>query len=139
MFLVNMGSPPTDPPLFRIPRMHRFLLALTIVLGQTLLVIADDKPSQPQLYRASIKPHWLSDRPCFWYRNGLANGAREFVLVDAQKGTREPALDHERLAAALSEQLGEEVAATHLPIDALEFVGDESIRLHSPKAVWRLQ
>ena len=41
----------------------------------------------------------------FWYRVSMGDGS-EFVLVDAAKGTRAPAFDHERLAAALSSATG---------------------------------
>src|SRR5690348_11331185 len=61
-------------------------------------------PRQPsgQVYKARIAPHWFHHDTRFWYRNDLRGGAREFILVDAERGTRLPAFDHQRLAAALS-------------------------------------
>ena len=119
--------------------MHRSLLALIFLLSPSFVHAQEEHNRPPQMYRASIKPHWLTDRPCFWYRNGLADDAREFLFVDAQQATREPAFDHQRLASALAEQLGEAVSATHLPIDTLAYESDESVVLHGAKGVWRLE
>ena len=50
----------------------------------------------------SVQPHWIrggGDR--FWFRNRTLQGY-EFVVVDAAAGTRRPAFDHARLAAAMS-------------------------------------
>ncbi len=35
-----------------------------------------------------VQPRWTEDGDAFWYENTTADGAREFVLVDAVKGTR---------------------------------------------------
>jgi dipeptidyl aminopeptidase/acylaminoacyl peptidase len=42
-----------------------------------------------KVIRAKVEPHWFDDGNKFWYRNDLPGGKREFVLVDAVKGTRE--------------------------------------------------
>ena len=57
--------------------------------------------------RTEIIPHWFDDNTRFWYRNDLAAGAREFIVVDAVKGTRVPAFDHKRLAAAVAKAAGQ--------------------------------
>lgn len=67
----------------------------------------------PLVYRSGVRPNWLPGER-FWYRVATANGP-EFVLVDAARGTREPAFDHARLAAALSAATGTKVEATRLP------------------------
>ena len=51
--------------------------------------------------RAEIKPHWLADNHRFWYRVQTGANTHEFILVDAATGTRQPAFDHAKLAAAL--------------------------------------
>jgi dipeptidyl aminopeptidase/acylaminoacyl peptidase len=38
---------------------------------------------------AKVEAHWTSDGGRFWYSRTEANGKKEFVLVDATKGTRE--------------------------------------------------
>ena len=39
--------------------------------------------------RAKVDANWFDNGNRFWYRNDLAGGKKEFVLVDAVKGTRE--------------------------------------------------
>ncbi|MEX0891695.1 MAG: S9 family peptidase, partial [Gemmatimonadota bacterium] len=68
--------------------------------------------------RDAVRPVWV-DGERFWYRNTLAVGA-EFVLVDAARGTREPAFDHTRLAGALTGVLGRTVESAELPFRAFE-------------------
>ncbi len=79
------------------------------------------RPARPVqgVYKDRITPHWLADNTRFWYRNDLAGKTKEFILVDAERGTREPAFDHARLAAALSQAAGLECRAEQLPFDAL--------------------
>ena len=58
----------------------------------------------PLVYRAGVRPNWMeNDR--FWYRVTTAEGA-EFIVVDPAAGTRRPAFDHARVAAALSSAVG---------------------------------
>ncbi|MCO1578336.1 prolyl oligopeptidase family serine peptidase [Crossiella sp. SN42] len=64
---------------------------------------------------ARVRPRWLDDGARFWYR---VDG--RFVLVDPVAGTREPAFDHARLAAALAEAAGQQVDAGELPFRAIE-------------------
>src|SRR5262245_22173621 len=54
------------------------------------------------VFRDRVVAHWFGDNTRFWYRNDLADGAREFVLVDAAKGLRQPAFDHAKLAGTLA-------------------------------------
>src|SRR3989442_14515626 len=49
------------------------------------------------VYKARITPHWFQNDTRFWYRNDLKGNTKEFILVDAEKGTRQPAFDHEEL------------------------------------------
>ena len=74
------------------------------------------------VYKDRIVPHWFGDNTQFWYRNDLAGKTKEFLLVDAERGVREPAFDHPRLAAALSKTAGVEYKADQLPFDAIEYV-----------------
>jgi len=76
----------------------------------------------PLVLRGSVRPNWLpGDR--FWYRNTIENGS-QFVLVDAAKGTRAPAFDHVRIAAALSATTGTKYDASHLPFTQFTFSDD---------------
>jgi len=74
------------------------------------------------VYKSRITPHWLEGNTQFWYRNDLRGGTKEFILVDAEKGTRQRAFDHEKLAAALAKAAGESVQADKLPFGDIEFL-----------------
>ncbi|MFI5461404.1 MAG: prolyl oligopeptidase family serine peptidase, partial [Isosphaerales bacterium] len=83
-----------------------------------------------RVFKARISPHWFHQNSRFWYRNDLRGGAREFILVNAESGTREPAFDHQKLALALSKAVGgEAIKADRLPFDAIDFV-DDGKRIH---------
>ena len=65
------------------------------------------------------------NRVSFWYRTTRPNGA-EFMVVDAERGTREPAFDHVRLAASLSNTSGSPYEALRLPFDTIELIKKRS-------------
>ncbi|MEV6232898.1 DPP IV N-terminal domain-containing protein [Saccharopolyspora shandongensis] len=70
-----------------------------------------------------IRPQWIDGGARFWY--GVSNGVgKRFVLVDPAAGTREPAFDHARLAAALAAASGQQVDAEALPFRAIEPAGN---------------
>ncbi|HMF13903.1 MAG TPA: prolyl oligopeptidase family serine peptidase, partial [Gemmataceae bacterium] len=97
------------------------------------------RPGQTRapIYKDRITPHWFHGSTRFWYRNDLRDGAREFVLVDAERGTRQPAFDHAKLAVSLSKASGTEYKADRLPFDEIEFVNDEkAIRLKVGQTRW---
>jgi len=71
---------------------------------------------------ATVQATWL-DGERFWYRNTVAGGA-EFVLVDAARRSREPAFDHERLAAAVSREADEAYDGLTLPFTSFTFSED---------------
>src|SRR4051794_28424211 len=76
----------------------------------------------PLVHRTGVRPNWiLGER--FWYRVTTVEGA-EFVLVDPAKGTRAPAFDHVKLAAALATAAGRTIDAKNLPFQELEFTAD---------------
>lgn len=89
-------------------------------------------------FKMTITPHWFDEGRRFWYRNDLHGGAREFVLVDAEKAKREPAFDHARLAAALATASGAKVVADRLPFDAIEFADEiKSVRFKVGGVTWQ--
>jgi dipeptidyl-peptidase 4 len=75
--------------------------------------------SRNKVFRTAVVPHWSEDGNRFWYRNDLADGEREFIAVDAVKGTRRLAFDASKLAAALGKIEKQPVSAKKLPIDRL--------------------
>jgi dipeptidyl-peptidase 4 len=87
------------------------------------------------MYRASVTPHWFAENTKFWYRNDLPGGTREFILVDADRGTRGQAFDHE----AIARQMGGGSEATRLPVDSLRFSDDgQSVVLIGRDTSWTL-
>jgi hypothetical protein len=69
-----------------------------------------------------IRPQWIDVGASFWY--GVSNGVgKRFVLVDPAAGTREPAFDHARLAAALAAASGQLLDPEALPFTAIELAG----------------
>ena len=70
----------------------------------------------------NIQPAWLPDGR-FWYRDVSAEGS-EFVVFDPVKQTREPAFDHEQVAASLSKATGKSYDKTHLPFARFEYSAD---------------
>lgn len=95
--------------------------------------------TRDKVFKDRVAARWLDGGERFWYRNDLADGGREFVLVDATKGTRETAFDHARLAAALGEKLGAAVEARKLPFERIEFVDDAAaVRFKANGKAWKL-
>jgi len=92
-----------------------------------------------KVYKDRISPHWAPDDSHMWYRNDLAKGAKEYVLVDLKKGNREPAFDQKKLAEALIQEGLKGVQADRLPIDRLQFDLSENkafFRVKAKSFVW---
>jgi dipeptidyl aminopeptidase/acylaminoacyl peptidase len=70
----------------------------------------------------AVQPAWTSDGR-LWYRDTDAQGVR-FVVFDPLKLTKDPAFDHVRLAAALSQAAGRTIDANKLPFREIEFTAD---------------
>ena len=110
-----------------------------MLLMLTCLLATAAVHGEGRLERDQIDPHWFAHNTCFWYRVDLGDGRREFVLVDAGKGTRHPAFDHSRVAAELTRLMGKNVAPDRLPIDALDFESDPgAIILEGRHEGWEL-
>jgi dipeptidyl aminopeptidase/acylaminoacyl peptidase len=91
-----------------------------------------------EVFKERITPHWFHDNTRFWYRNDLRGDAKEFIVVDAERGAREPAFDHKRLAAALSKAAGTEYHADRLPFGSIEFSDDaKSVRFTVQDQGWQ--
>jgi hypothetical protein len=87
------------------------------------------------VYKAQLTPHWFQNNTRFWYRNDLRDGAREFIVVDVERGLREPAFDH----AAAARQIGAGTQANRLPVEELRFSDDGSkVSLIGRTNTWEL-
>lgn len=108
-----------------------------LLLGVTPWLSAQTNKT-PRLYREKVEPHWFADNQRFWYRNDLPDGGREFILVDAEKGKRQLAFDHE----AVAKQIGADATATKLPFTDLKFSDDGATIAFSGSGkswVWNLK
>jgi hypothetical protein len=76
----------------------------------------------PLVYGGNIRPTWLDDST-FWYRNTIPEG-HEFILLDVKIKKRKKAFDHEKLAVALSEAVGESYEPYKLPFQDFKFSDD---------------
>jgi dipeptidyl aminopeptidase/acylaminoacyl peptidase len=94
---------------------------VTVLVLFTALLGLVEAPGDCAVYKSRIHAHWSNDISHFWYRNDLAEGRREFVLVDVKKGARKAAFDHERLAKALVVAGINKAQAGRLPLDHLQF------------------
>ncbi len=93
--------------------------------------------AEGRVYKGQITPHWFDNNTRFWYRNDLPGGAREFILVAVEPGSRTPAFDHKRLAESLSKASGGEHQANRLPFDAIEFAEEgKVIRFRVGTTAW---
>ncbi|MBV7340132.1 DPP IV N-terminal domain-containing protein [Chloroflexi bacterium TSY] len=74
-----------------------------------------------------ITVHWIDGGDHFWFQKQHRDGFR-FILVDSATGEEKNAFDHEALAAALSEALGQDLYPDFLPV--LDFTTRENGHLH---------
>ena len=79
-----------------------------------------------KVYRTGLAFHWLPGGRHFWYRVQTGAATSEFVFVDLETGNREPAFDHQRVAAQLGELTGNEVVAEALPFSEIHFADDRN-------------
>ncbi|MFJ5552089.1 DPP IV N-terminal domain-containing protein [Streptomyces sp. NPDC093225] len=82
-----------------------------------------------------VRPQWTDAGARFWYAVSTPTGKR-FVRADPAAGTREPAFDHPRLAAALAAASGRPVDPEALPFAAVVFAAD-AVEFAAFGAYWR--
>jgi dipeptidyl-peptidase 4 len=107
-----------------------FVITMTSLAQQPTLTAADYARAEkfmnyntgPLVLRAGVRPNWLPGGR-FWYRVATENG-NEFILVDPMRGTRGPAFDHVKLAAALAATTGAKFGAYQLPFQQIDFAAD---------------
>ena len=94
------------------------------------------KLTSNKVFKTRIQPHWIAGREQFWYRNDLADGDREFILVDMKKGQRKKAFDHNRLAEHLSKATKKPADSKTLPIKQLIF-SDNAVFFEASGKWWK--
>src|SRR5262245_48924798 len=133
---IKNGGSTMIPGLRRIPfriigaGLASFLITVTC-LAQQRAFTADDYAraekfmnynTSPLALRTVVRPTWIADDR-FWYRVTTEKG-NEFILVDPTRGTRGPAFDQAKLAAALSSASGAKYEAFNLPFQQIDFSSD---------------
>lgn len=68
-----------------------------------------------------VEPHWLPGGTLMWFRSVTGRDSHEIILVDAEKGERGPAFNHEKLAAALNAAGLKGQRATKLNVDIVAY------------------
>ena len=116
----------------------------TAALAGILLLLLFSIPASAQrgggsnlVFRADVRPNWLADGHRFWYRVSTGPQTHDFVLVDAGTGTRQPAFDAAKLAAALQKAAGQPMRADNLPLNNLDFSGTNILRFDAAGKTWR--
>lgn len=103
--------------------MLRRLLALTLFAAGVYAqgTLADYERAQALqakahglVVNAPGNPTWIAGTEHFWYPRTVRGGT-EFVLVDAAAGTKKPAFDHDKLAAAINTATGGHYTGLALP------------------------
>jgi len=129
----------TSPITSSLARLGLMVAIVSLVLGQSGRFALSQEQESPQqrgrgglggfgqgVIKARVTPHWFAGGTKFWYRNDLRDGAKEYIVVDAAAGSRGPAFDQAKVAAALVNATDKEYKADHLPFekDTIEFVDD---------------
>src|SRR5262249_17248584 len=79
----------------------------------------------PLVFGTGVRANWITGTDRFWYRVTRENGS-EFILIDPAKGTRAPAFEHAKLAAALSIAANQKYDAHKLPFQNITLAADGS-------------
>ena len=108
------------------PSRHALIMRIYPTLTLTILLtlfnlLSPRESNAASIYRDRVNPQWASDNSHFWYRNDLAGGTREYILVDLEKGVRQPAFNQGLLATALNRAGVENLQAERLPLEQLQF------------------
>jgi len=91
---------------------------------------------QGLVYNSIDRANWIDNTGRFWYRKVIKDG-KEFVLVDAERATKQPAFDHEKLSASLSKAANKQYSAKNLPFNTFTFINNQtSIRFEADSVQW---
>jgi len=77
------------------------------------------------VHSTSVRPHWLKKGNKFWYQYKTSEGSN-YYLVDADKRTKKPLFNNEKMAKWLTEITKDPYDAQHLPKFSFKFVKNET-------------
>jgi dipeptidyl aminopeptidase/acylaminoacyl peptidase len=91
---------------------------------------------QQYVDRGTVNANWLPGDK-FWYRVLTTDGS-EFVMVDAVKGTKAPAFDHQKMAAAISTATGKSYKSSMLPFQSISYSDEgKMISFRADGKMWK--
>jgi len=89
-----------------------------------------------KIYTRSVSPNWIDDHR-FWYRVDTRKGT-EYRVVDASEQTKTAAIDHQKLAAEISNLSEMDIDPMDLKLSELTFDDShQSISFHFKERKWR--
>ncbi|MCX7700367.1 MAG: DPP IV N-terminal domain-containing protein [Gemmataceae bacterium] len=83
-----------------------------------------------------LDPNWLPGQAKFWYRADRGRGESEFLLVDAERGEKQPAFDQAALAKSLAAATKAEVDPRRLPFSAIVLDQPAVVRFQAFDKSW---
>ena len=82
--------------------------------------------TRDKVFKSLVRLH-VADQSHLWYRNDLAYGYREFMVVDVERKQRRPAFDTMKLATSLGKFLGKAIEGGRLPFERIGLGSDGAI------------
>ena len=83
----------------------------------------------------TVTANWQGQTSRMWYRK-TAGESKEFILLDAERLTRGPAFDHEKMAASLSKATGKTYTAKTLPFDEFRMAASGAFEVDAEGTSW---
>jgi len=68
-----------------------------------------------KVFNTYIQPNWFSDSSGIWYVNQSAE-SKKYLKITLPGLEKSDLFDHQKIASALSDSLGEEIKANNLPL-----------------------
>jgi dipeptidyl-peptidase 4 len=90
------------------------------------------------VFRDRVDDRWLPGNTRFWYPITTGRGTRDYVLVDAEKGERRAAFDHEQLAQTLRAAGMPEAQPDKLFLAGLAWNPDGTFSFRMARKKWRI-
>ena len=91
-----------------------FLLSTSALAADYERALSLPKRTENLVFRDRVMPNWLPDGKAFWYRVQTGLKTHEFVLIEAEKGTRKTAPSLRELGLPEQEALKSSTAGVQL-------------------------
>jgi len=120
----NAQPGPQSPALINKPAvltLTAYLPSRDEMLDRYRKVAILDSVARYKVFKTTLQPNWQADGESFWYRNSLKDTVLEYYYVDAAKGVKQKAFDHEKLGQAVAKVSGKKVDASRLRLSNMNF------------------